>query len=341
MTHARVVVTRRGGPEVLELIEEEVPQPSSGEVRVHVIAAGVAFGDLLWQAGKVPGGPKPPYTPGYDTLGTVDALGPGVSGLEVGQRVAGLINYGGYAQYLCAPSNLLVPVPADLDPFELACLPLNYLTAYQLFRRVGKLDAGKRVLVHGAAGGFGSAALDVGESLGLELYGTASAGKHELVLELGGTPIDYRSEDFVQRIADLTGDGVDFVIDHIGGAHLARSFATLRPGGQLIATSAYASVRGDQSLVQSLLGMLRIPLWNLLPNRRSVRFFDIVGLNRRHPDWYREDLTTLTRWLQLGKITPVIAHRLPLEQARQAQELVLTAQARGKVVLAPALGGQP
>ncbi|UCH26465.1 MAG: zinc-binding dehydrogenase [Trueperaceae bacterium] len=332
------MAARHGGPDVLEVIEEEVPEPGPGEVRVKLLAAGVAFGDIMWQTGKVPGSPKPPYTPGYDLVGTVDRLGPGTTGFDEGQRVMGLINYGGYAEHVCAPSDKLVAVPDDLDPSILACLPLNYLTAYQLFRRVGKLERGKRVLVHGAAGGLGSAALDVGRLLELEMYGTASAPKHELVTSLGATAIDYRSEDFVERINDLTGNGVDLVIDHIGGAHLARSFATLRPGGRLIMTSSYASVRGEQSTAQALLGMLRVGLWNALPNRRSAQLFDIVALNKKHPEWYREDLLALTGFLAEGKLKPVIAERFPLDQARQAQERVLAAEARGKVILIPQLG---
>ncbi len=337
MLHARMVATGRGGPEVLDMIEEQAPDPGPGEARVRVLAAGVAFGDIMWQTGRIPGGPKPPFTPGYDITGTVDLIGAGVSGLELGQRVTGLINYGGYAQYVCAPSEMLVPAPEALDPFESACLPLNYLTAYQLFQRVGHLETGQRVLVHGAAGGLGTAALDVGRALGLELYGTASVGKHDLVRSLAATPIDYRSEDFVARIAALTTEGVDFVIDHIGGAHLSRSFSTLRPGGQLIATSAYASARGDMSAGQTLLGMVRLPLWNLAPNRRAARFFDIVAFNRKRRNRYREDLTALLGLLHDGTIKPVIADRLPLAQAQRAQALVLSAQARGKVLLTPNL----
>lgn len=333
MRHKRVIASRTGGPEVLEVVEEEIPEPASGQVRVRVLRAGVAFGDILWQSGKVPGGPKPPYTPGYDLVGIVDKLGPGVAGVELGARVAALVRIGGYSEVAIVPSDYLHPVPADLDPSEVICLTLNYITGYQLFRRIVKMIPGNRVLIHGAAGGVGTAMLQLGKLMDLEMYGTASAPKHELVSSLGATPIDYRNEDFVERVLDITGDGVDLVVDHIGGDHLNRSFRTLRPGGTLISTSAYASVRGEISSFATMLGALRMPLWNLLPNKKSAILFDVVPFNRKNLSFFGEDLDALLGHLSRGEIDPIIATQMPLSEAKQAQEMLLAARAQGKVVL--------
>jgi len=219
MKYKRVVINRKGGPEALQVVEADLPEPAPGEVRVQVLTAGVLLADVMWQEGKVPGSPKPPFTPGYDLVGVVDKVGGGVSSPSEGQIVAALLpHFGGYTQYAFLPPEKLVPVPDGLDPAEVVCLTVNYMTGYQLYRRVAKLTPGRRVLVHGAAGGTGSAMLDVGRVLGLEMYGTASKPKHDLVSSLGATPIDYRNEDFVERIRGLTGDGVDLVVDHIGGA---------------------------------------------------------------------------------------------------------------------------
>lgn len=333
MRYQHVIATRKGGPEVLEVVQADLRPPAPAEVRVRVQRAGAAFGDLLWQAGTVPGGPSPPFTPGYDVVGVVDETGAAVSNVQEGQTVAALVQYGGYTEYAYVPAGKLVLVPDGLDPGKAACLTLNYLTAYQLFHRVAALASGQRALVHGAGGGVGTAMLEIGRLMGLEMYGTASPSKHDLITSLGGTPIDYRTEDFVERISQLTGDGVDLVVDHIGGNHLRRSFRTLRRGGHLVSTSAYGSVRGELGTLESLLGFARLPIWNALPNGKSAMLFDIVGFNQKNPNFFQQDLKTLLGYLEEGRIEPVIAAVFPLQEARPAQEMLLRAEARGKVLL--------
>ncbi|MCI0711789.1 MAG: zinc-binding dehydrogenase [Chloroflexi bacterium] len=338
MTYRYFVVRQHGGPDVLQWEQAELPLPGDREIRVKVQAAGVAFGDLLWMSGKVPGGPKLPFTPGYDMVGVVDAVGSGVTNIQTGDRVAGLLgmtHHGGYAEYATLPTNHAVPVPDGLEPVDVAALTLNYLTALQIFKRIGGLENGQRVLIHGAAGGAGTAMLDVGRALGLETYGTASAPKHDIVRELGGTPIDYRSEDFVSRIKELTGDGVDLVVDPIGGNHFARSFKTLRRDGTLVATSAYAAIKGDARTFEVITSFLRVFLWNILPNQKSSSFFNVPDYCKQHVDHYRDDLTTLLHWLKEGKVKPLIDETMPLENAPQALQKLLDANVRGKLVLLP------
>jgi NADPH:quinone reductase-like Zn-dependent oxidoreductase len=299
-------------------------------------AAGVAFGDLLWQSGTVPTGPQRPYTPGYDVVGTVEALGTGVTTLESGQYVAALlsvVNFGGYAELVVLPAERAVPVPADLDTAQVACLTLNYVTALQIYQRVAQLKAGQRVLIHGAGGGVGSALMDVGRELGLVMYGTASKNKHPLLERFGATPIDYKSEDFVARVKALTTDGVDLVIDPFGDDHFARSFRCLRPGGLLLATSSYLAATGKIGMLDSMLGMIQLPLWNLLPNGKKAQLWDITQQNKADPAAYRADLTTLMGWLEADKLHPEIGARFRLEQAAEAQRLLLDARVAGKIIL--------
>jgi NADPH:quinone reductase-like Zn-dependent oxidoreductase len=326
-----IVAERTGGPEVLRLVEVEIPEPGPGEVRVKVLAAGVAFGDLLWMSGVVPGSPRPPYTPGYDFVGVLDKSGPGVAGLETGQRVAGLVQTGGYAEYSCWPEGQLAPIRDDLDPVLLACLTLNYTTAHTLLKRVAKLTAGQRVLVHGAGGGFGTAMLDLCRTLNIHAFGTASQGKHELVESLGGRPIDYKTEDFVEVVRKE--GGVDLVVDHIGGNHLVRSFKCLRPGGTLVATSSYAAAQGRSGMLESLLGLARLQLWNLWPNSRSAELFNITSFYKQNPGTFAQDLQELTDYLAAGQLKPALAATFPLEEAPRALEHLRSAEARGKVVL--------
>jgi NADPH2:quinone reductase len=174
-----------------------------------------------------------PFTPGCDIVGEVDELGEGVSTLALGQTVAGgPFSKGGYAEFICLPAGELVPVPSGVDPAEAVCLVAHYLTAHLEMHQVANVRKGERILIQGAAGGVGTALLELGKLAGLEMYGTASRYNHQLVSTLGATPIDYRSEDFVERIRTLTGDGVDVVFDPIGGARqLWHSYRALRKGG--------------------------------------------------------------------------------------------------------------
>src|SRR5215472_14344455 len=244
--HTRVIVTHYGGPDVLQVVEEECPEPKAGEVRVKVLAAGVSLPDVLAREGVHPETPHVPYTPGWDLVGVVDRLGEGVYTLALGQTVAAMPISGCYGEYVCLPQHKFVPVPPELDPAEAVALVLNYVTAYQMLHRSAKVKPGLRVLIHGASGGVGTALLQLGQLVGVEMYGTCSAGAAEVVKELGATPIDYRNSDFVQEIHRLTGDGMDAVFDGIGGDNLWRSREALREGGCVVVYGFQAKLRGGR-----------------------------------------------------------------------------------------------
>src|SRR5271168_1456215 len=227
MHNTRVVLTALGGPEVLKVIEDDIGDPQANEVRVRILATGVAFADVLMRRGLYSGVPPLPYSPGYDIVGVVDAIGSGVKQWNSGDVVAALTMTGGYSRYIILPVSQLVRVPNGLDPAEAVSLVLNYTTAYQLIHRIAKLRQGQSALIHGAAGGVGTAALQLGLLAGLKMFGTASKPKHDLVAALGGIPIDYRNEDFVQRA-----NGVDAVFDPIGGHNWMRSYRALGRGGR-------------------------------------------------------------------------------------------------------------
>jgi len=246
MGYKRIIITEFGGPEVLKMIDETImPKPKTGEVRVKVLVTGAAFTDVMIRKGKYPDvKEKPPFSPGYDMVGVVDELGEGVTRFKVGQQVADLTVIGAYSEYLCLPDSRLTPVPEGIDPAETVSLVLSYVTAYQMLHRVAKVKRGQRILIHGAGGAVGTAMMQLGKLLDLEMYGTASKSKHELVKRLSATPIDYKGEDFVERIHSLTGDGVDSVFDPIGGDNFKRSFNALRRGGKLVAYGFYNAVMG-------------------------------------------------------------------------------------------------
>ena len=246
MQHTRIVVTHYGGPDTIQVVEEECPGPKRGELRVRMLAAGVSLPDVLAREGVHPETPRVPYTPGWDLVGVVDQIGEGASGFELGQTVAAMPISGCYAQYVCLPQRKFIPVPAGLDPAEAVAVVLNYITAYQMLHRSAKAKPGQRVLIHGASGGVGTAFLQLGRLAGVEMYGTCSAQAAEVVKELGATPIDYRSSDFVQEIHRLTGEGMDAVFDGIGGDNLWRSREALRDGGRVVVYGFQAKLRGGR-----------------------------------------------------------------------------------------------
>jgi NADPH:quinone reductase len=343
MRHTRIIVTHYGGPDAIRVVEEECPEPKNGEVRVKVLAAGVSMPDIMAREGIHPETPAVPFTPGWDLVGVVDRLGHGISGIEPGQIVAAMPIHGAYAEFVCLPQRELVPVPSGLDAAEAVSLVLNYVTAYQMMHRSAKVGPGQRVLIHGAAGGVGSALLQLGRLAGLEMYGTCSSRGAPAVSELGAIPIDYRNLDYVKEIHRLTSGGVDAVFDPIGGAHLWHSREALRPGGRVVGYGNTTSLRGE-GLGSDRTGRRNrlhgIPIYALyiaggwlLPSRKRIVPYSIQTLKRLKPALFRQDLIALFDLLQQQKIKPLIAQRFPLAEARQAQELLGKGGVIGKVVL--------
>jgi NADPH:quinone reductase-like Zn-dependent oxidoreductase len=272
MKYRHVLLTRFAEPaQAFQVVEDDLPEPEKGQVRVKILATGLAYADVMMRKGFYPGMPRLPFTPGYDMVGIIDAIAPDVHGFSVGQIVAALTVFGSYSQYICLSTEFLVLVPTGVDPVQASTLPLNYVTAYHLLHRVAKVKSGERILVYGAAGGVGTAMLQLGRLAGLQMYGVASSSKQELVKQLGATPLDYKQEDIVARVNELTGDGVDAVFDGIGGAHLAQSFRTLRKGGRLVAfgiSSIPAGTPTPVALVRYVLpSLLFVTLISALPNR--------------------------------------------------------------------------
>lgn len=339
MDYRRVVVSRSGGPEVLSVVTEQVPEPQPGQVRVRVLAAGVSYGDVLARSGAVPDMPKPPFTPGYDICGVVDKLGDGVTTPGVGEQVTALLGAGGgYAEFVCLPVDRLVPVPDGVDAVQCAAAVLNYFVAYQMLHRVAQLEAGQRILVHGAAGGVGGALLQLAKRARLESYGTASKPKHQLVSDQGAFPIDYQGdEDFRRQVRSLTGDGVDAAFDAVGGTNLFHSHGSLRSGGHLVVYGVSRAVKnGRRNRVTAIASFLGVKLLDLLPTGRAATFYTAASLEKTQPGSYREDVTAVLQLLEHGHIKPLIAERLPLAQATTAHELLSRSSVIGKIVLTPA-----
>jgi NADPH:quinone reductase-like Zn-dependent oxidoreductase len=328
MRNTRVVLSALGGPEVLKILEDDAGDPGANEARIRILACGVAFADVLMRRGLYSGVPALPYSPGYDIVGVVDSVGVGVKQWKSGDLVAALIQTGGYSRCIVLPESELVRVPAGLDPAEAVSLVLNYTTAYQLIHRIAKLHQGESVLIHGAAGGVGTAALQLGSQVGLKMFGTASKPKHDLVARLGGIPIDYRTEDFGRRAS-----GANAAFDAIGGRNWLRSYRALAKGGRFVGYGMSAAIEGGRRNLMLAVGSFAwIRLAGLVP-WKSARWYNIMTEKKKQPDQFREDLSRLLAMLQEKAIRPVVAERVPLREAARAHELLESASVSGKIVL--------
>jgi NADPH:quinone reductase-like Zn-dependent oxidoreductase len=340
MSWQHIRISRFGGPEVLELAEEPtIPNPGTGEVRIKVLAAGTGFTDSFIRRGRYPDfkGP-PPFTPGYELVGIVEKAGSDVVSPREGQIVADLCVVGGYAQYAIRPARFLVVVPDGVDAAEAACIPLAYLTAFQMLTRYRRIASGATVLVIGASGTVGTALLDLARYFGLRAIGTSSAANMAAVEGFGATAIDYRAGDFVEAVRGLTSGGVDAAFDAIGGEHFARSFACLAPGGLLVGYGAQTMAVGDSTLVSAALGLARLRLWNALGSLfggRHAVFYSITSRRSAYPDDFKADMATLFDLLHDRAIHPVVIDRLPLTAAREVHARIDAGGLGGKVVLLP------
>ena len=331
MKYKSVVVTRRGGPEVLQIMENDLRPPSAGEARIKILATPVVQDDIAVRVGNRPFLAKIPFTPGYSILGVVDALGDqkqtasaGSAIVKVGDRVAALTTFGGYAEYIYWNADQLVKVPANLDPAEAVVLILNYLTAYQVLHRVAQVKPGDKALIIGASGGVGTAFLQLGKLADLKMYGLASPNKHSALAEYGATPIDYHRQDLVEVIRQAEPAGIDFVFNGMGEEYFGRGLAVLRRGGVLV------HYGGPQSFARFLLLVGKLILYNLLPNGKTIKGY---GTHTGDVNQFKDEWEKLFMLLEEGRIKPIISKKFPILEAAKANELLESGQVTGNIVL--------
>ncbi|MGD8457697.1 MAG: medium chain dehydrogenase/reductase family protein [Anaerolineales bacterium] len=324
MKYKSIVVTEHGGPEVLKVVENDLQVPAPGEVRIKILATPVVQDDIAVRVGKRPFLPKLPFVPGYSILGEVDAIGDGVTQVAVGDRVAALTQYGGYAEYIYLPEDQLVQVPKSLDPVEAVLLILNYVVAYQTLHHVAGVKPGDRVLIIGASGGVGTAYLQLGQLAGLKMYGLASSRKHSILREYGAVPIDYRTQDFVEVLREAEPEGIDYVFNGMAEEVFERGLKVLRRGGVLV------HYGGPTSFSGFLLLVVKLMFYNLLPNGKKIKGY---GTHRGKIELFKEDWETLFGLLGEGKIKPIIAARFPILDAVKGNELLENGEVTGNVVL--------
>lgn len=319
-----IVVTEFGSSDVLELRETETPDPGPGEVRIDVAAAGLNFADVMQRRGHYRGGPEPPFVPGFEAAGTVDAVGEGVD-REVGDRVVALTEEA-YAEYATASERSLFDVPESMSFREAAGFPVQFLTAYNCLHNWGEMTAHDRVLIHAAAGGVGTAAVQLTDHAGAESFGTASTEvKLDLAADLGlDHGINYEETDFREAVeAETDGEGVDLVLDGVNGESFERSLDALSPFGRIVVMGAAS---GDVASADTS---------RLLFENKSVIGFHLGNAIDRDPSRVLGAVSDLQRLLAQGELEVVVGKTFSLEDAAEAQEHLESRQSIGKVVLEP------
>ncbi len=327
-TYRAVMLTRKGGPEVLQVVELPVEPLGPDQLRVRVRAAGVGSTDLAMLAGNYLFAPKVPFVPGYEVSAAVEASGAGVTGYEVGQRVAALTVYGGFAELLVRKAEDFLRIPDGVSDLEAAAVILNYVTAWQMIHRVVEVRAGQTAVVTGAAGGVGTAALQLLRLAGVKTYGAASARKHAILWSLGATPIDYQAGPLDGLMRSLEPKGVDYVFDAVGGANIGPCIGALRRGGTVVGFG----FMGAAGTLSKLVMFGNLLLGARLRGRRG-KFYGITALYRKDPKPLREDLPKIFALLLEKKIDPLVTRTFPLLEARRAIELLATGSVEGKIVL--------
>jgi NADPH:quinone reductase-like Zn-dependent oxidoreductase len=333
-----LVITQHGPPEVLKILDRPEPEPGPGEVRVAVKAAGVNFSDLLARVGMYPEAPKPPSVIGYEVAGDIESVGDGVEGVKPGDRVIAGTRFGGQAELAVTEAGNVFPLPDGWSYEKGAAVPVVYVTAYAGLVRYGNVLKGERVLIHAAAGGVGIASTQLGKHLGAELYGTASAAKHDAIRGFGiEHPIDYHSQDFVKEIRRITSEKrpLDLVMDAVGGNSFRKSWSLIRPGGRLVAFGASEAGGGERREIGKALKMLAtspvFPILTMMRDSKSVIGMNMLALqDARGLGDYVQPVTEL---MEQGVIDPVVAEAFPVDRAADAHRYLSERKNVGKVVL--------
>src|SRR6202047_1116949 len=338
-----MVVRRYGAPEVFESQEVPVPQPKPGEVLIRVKAVGINFADLLQRMGIYPGTPKPPFVPGIEIAGVVEKVADGSKPAEgeplrAGEAVAAFTHFNAYAHWVAVPARQVYRLPAGMPFDDAAAIPVNYLTAYHSMFAMGNLQPGDRILIHGAAGGVGIAAVQLAKARGLLVFGTAGPAKQEYLRKIGvDHAIDYQKNDFVEVVRKFAPDGIEMVMDPIGGKSFAESERCLGPTGRLVVYgfSAAAGEDGKRSWIRGLRALMQTPRFHplkLMALNHAVLGVSLGRLQSR-AGILRGELDELFRMYTAGKIKPVIGKSFPLVEAAAAHRFIHDRKNGGKGIL--------
>ncbi|MDY6765660.1 MAG: NADPH:quinone oxidoreductase family protein [Halobacteria archaeon] len=320
-----IEATNYGSSEVLEVVDRKEPQPGTNQVKIDVKAVGINFADIMQRRGLYPGGPDPPYVPGLEAAGEIEEVGENVDRQE-GERVVALVNRGGYAEKVVADARSLFDIPESMSFEEGAGFPLQYLTAHNILHEWGELKAGETVLIHAAAGGVGTAAVQLARIADAKIIGTASTEeKLELASDLGAHhTVNYTEVDFAEEVNRVTdGEGVDMVLDGVGGDVFESSLDCLAHFGRIM---VYGVASGQVATPDTT---------RLLFENKSVIGFHLGTAMRHDAKKVLSSVPELSRLLESRDLEVIVGKVFDLDEAAEAHEYIENRRSMGKVVLKP------
>jgi NADPH2:quinone reductase len=321
-----IEVQAYGGSDELSVVDVPTPEPDAGEVRIDIEAAGINFADIMQREGQYPDGPEAPYVPGMEAAGTVDAVGDGVEDLSEGDRVVAMLDGGGYAEYVTADAELLFPVPDAMSFEEAAGFPVQFLTAHACLFEWGGLEDDESVLIQAAAGGVGTAAVQLASNAGAEVFGTASTQeKLDLAAELGcDYPINYTETDFRETVeAETDGQGVGLVLESVGDDVFDRSLDAMAHFGRMVTYGVASGVPAEVSNRR------------LLFENKTIKGFHLGQASFRAPNKVMKAIPELTEGFASGDLEIILGQSFDLEDAAEAHQYIEDRKSSGKIVLKP------
>ncbi len=331
MKAKKVIISAKGDVNAVKVVEYDVLEPKENEVRVKVAFAGLAYADIMLRRMKIPGLPKPPFTPGADISGKIDKIGKGVKDFKPGDRVLALLmsDFGGQKQYVNINEDRVLMVPHDIPLDKVVCMVVNYLTAYKmLFRYLDLLKIDNpSILVHGGSGGVGSGLIQLAVSHNIKVFTTVSRKNYEFVSHLGAIPIDYTNSDFVTE-KELNDSNVHMVFDPIGGDYLKKSLKVLKKGGYYIGYGFHNKIdSGYFEIIKTILYVIFKVLTTFSVKIKSFQLRD------KSPSSYMKDLQTLFKMYQNKQIDPTISEIIPIEKAQEAHRKLENGNRKGKILI--------
>jgi NADPH:quinone reductase-like Zn-dependent oxidoreductase len=341
METARVIeITRFGPPEVLKVREEPIPEIEAEEVLICVKAIGLNFADIFERLGLYKAAPKAPFVPGFEVAGIIEKVGPGVLNFKPGQRVMAVTRFGAYKTYLKVNHNFIRVLPADFSFEEGAGFPTTYLTAYHGLFNLGHLRRGEKVLIHAAAGGVGTAAIQLAQIYDAEIFATCgSEAKVDFLKNMGiRHAINYKTHDFEKEIRQINqGGGVDVIMDSVGGSTFRKGYRLLNPMGRLVIFGLGSMMPSGKrpnwfKLAFQYVTLPRFSPFNMMPENKTIAAFHLAYMFERGND-LREAFDTLLKWAYEGRLRTVVGKVFPFEQAAEAQDYLQSRKSIGKVIL--------
>jgi NADPH2:quinone reductase len=332
-----IFLERHGSPgQAFSILEQPTPSPKPDQVLVRVAAIGINFAEVLMRRGIYPVKESLPYVPGFEASGTIESIGANVKEFKAGQRVLVMLPLGTYREYICADAANVMPIPEKMSLEDAAAMPVNFATAYHCLFNTGVLFPIDRVLIHACAGGVGLAAVQLCKKIDVEIFGTAGSDEKVKFLKEYGVhhPVNYRTEDFSQKVRELTnGEGIDFVLDSLGGETLTKSLRLLRPNGRL--TSIGVSNFTQKNKLQLLWELMRRPKLDTISLLRHSTGFYGVYLARltERPHLFRSIMQNVFKQYLEGKIKPHIGKTFAFEQVAEAHAYLESRQSVGKLLL--------